>query len=109
VKGQGRYLWLAIGLLYIFGCATPAEQPATSVPHAVLEFPAAIRLLALDDQTVDARIQPRRLQVRPGQHVLRLAYVAMGPGSSPAHDGQHAAPFVVEAREGFAYRFEAKT
>jgi hypothetical protein len=102
-------LWLAIGLVYILGCAAPAEHPVMPVPHAVLEFPAAIQLLVLDEQAIDARMQPKRLRVSPGRHVLHLAYVASGPGSSPAHNGQHAAPFVVEAQEGLTYRFEAKT
>lgn len=85
------------------------EQPADSEPFALLEFPASMRLLALDDRTFDARLRLNRLYVSPGQHALRFLHVNAGPGGSASHAGQHAAPFTLDLQEGITYHFEAKT
>lgn len=109
MAAQKRWLWLAAGLLSILGCATLPEPPVPSGPYAVLEFPAAIRLLALDDWMVDPRIQHQTLRVNPGRHTLQFAYVAASAGGSRLHDGQHAAPFTLDVQAGVTYRFVAKT
>lgn len=106
MKKQRWWLWLAVGLLSILGCATLPELPVPSGPYAGLEFPAPIRLLALDDQAVDPRTQRHTLWVNPGRHTLQFAYVA---GDSRLHEGQHAAPFTLDVQEGVTYHFVAKT
>ena len=109
MQGKRCWPWLAVGLLYMVGCTTLSVQSVPSAPYAVLEFPASIQLLALDDQAVDTRTRRTTRRVNPGPHVLQLMYAAVGSDGSNAHDGQHAAPFTLEVREGFAYHFVAKT
>jgi hypothetical protein len=100
---------LVIGLLSILGCATPPEQPAPSEPYALLSFPTTVQLLALDTQQFDTRFPVQTLRVRPGQHTLRLVYVATGADSSATHSGQPAAPFTLDVQAGMTYHFVAKT
>lgn len=108
--------WLALPLslcLWLLGaCAAslPApEQPSPDAPYALLQFSAAIKLLAVDEQTFDTRARVQALRVSPGQHTLRFAHVAAGPDGSTAHAGQHASPFTLNAEAGKIYQFEAKT
>jgi hypothetical protein len=75
----------------------------------MLSFPTTIQLLAVDAQHFDSRFPVNSLRVSPGQHALQLVYVATGPGSSATHNGQHAAPFMLEVQEGLTYYFVAKT
>ena len=93
-------VWL--GLL---GCATLPPQPDDVQPYALLVLPEDIRLLALDAQPFDPRLQIRAMRLTPGFHSLHLAYA----GSSAPHAGQQAAPFRLEAQAGHKYVFEAKT
>jgi hypothetical protein len=109
VRAKGRHVWLIIGLLSLLGCASLPEQPATSSPYALLSFPTTIQLLALDAQHFDSRFPVNALRVSPGQHTLQFVYVATGPSSSTTHNGQHAAPFTLQAQEGMTYYFVAKT
>ena len=100
---------LLVGLFSLLGCTTPPRQPAVSEPFALLKFTPAMHLLAIDDQTVDARFALDSLRVRPGQHILRFVHVNAGPDGSAAHAGQAAAPFTLDVQEGLTYQFEAKT
>jgi hypothetical protein len=75
----------------------------------VLVFPESINVLAIDGRTIDPRAQVQNLRVTPGAHVLRFSYSAVGPGGSPQHAGQQAAPFPLEVQAGHKYLFEAKT
>jgi hypothetical protein len=109
MHGKGGWLWLAVGVLSLWGCATPSAPPTPSAPYAMLELPASIRLLTLDNQAVDARTQRQTLLVSPGRHTLQLMYVAMGTNDSRMHDGQLAGPVALEVQEGFRYRLMAKT
>jgi hypothetical protein len=109
VKETVRCLWLAIGLVYILGCATLPDQPEVSAPYAVLEFPASMQLLILDDQTVDSRTSVKTLRVSPGRHILHFVHINAGVDGSVEHAGQHAAPFTLDVHEGLTYHFESKT
>jgi hypothetical protein len=94
------------------GCATVSVQidaPPTSKPYAMLQFSSAMQLIAINDQTIDSRQPIRTLRVRPGSHTLRFVHLNDGPEGSPAHAGQTADPFTLEAHEGVTYEFEAKT
>jgi len=92
--------------LGLMGCATTLPEPPGDVqPYALLVLPESIRLLALDTQTVDARLRIREMRVTPGPHTLRLAYV----GNSLQHAGQQADPLPLETQAGQQYVFEAKT
>jgi len=103
--GSKRLLVLIVGLLGLLGCATLPEQPGETQPYALIVLPEAIRLLALDTQTVDPRLRLREIRVTPGPHSLRFAYA----GSSPQHAGQQADLFRLEVQGGYRYLFEAKT
>jgi hypothetical protein len=101
-----RYLLLIGAWLGLIGCATTIpEQPGEVQPYALLVLPEAIRLVALDAQTFDARLRIREMRVSPGAHSLHLTYV----GPSPSHAGQHADPMRLETQAGQQYVFEAKT
>ena len=106
---KGCWLGLAVGILSLWGCATHSAPPMPSAPYAVLEFPASIRLLTLDNQAIDARTRHQTLPVSPGRHTLQLMYVAMGIDGSRMHDGQLTGPVGLEVQEGFRYRLVAKT
>ena len=97
-----------LGLFVLAGCIPPPPQPAVAEPYAMLEFPRSIQLLAIDGQRIDERLFLDDIRVIPGRHTLHFAYAARGTGS-PQHDGQRAAPFIVETQAGRVYRFEAKT
>jgi hypothetical protein len=100
-----------LALLWLAGCASipPPPQPQAAAPHALLQLPDTIHVLAIDKQTVDSRAQIRELRLTPGDHTLYLAYEAVGVGDSPQHSGQQAAPFPLMAQAGMTYVFEAKT
>ena len=109
MQAKKHHAGLIIGLLSLLGCASLPAQPSPASPYAVLSFPIAIQLLALDTQQFDPRFPVNRLRVNPGQHTLQFAYTATGPGHSASHNGQHAAPFTLEVQEGMIYHFVAKT
>ena len=100
-----HWLMLIGGIVGLLGCATLPAQPGEAQPYALLVLPDAIRLLALDMQTVDPRIRTSAIRVTPGPHSLYFAYI----GSSAPHVGQQAAPFRLETLTGHKYLFEAKT
>ena len=100
-----RWLILIGGILGLLGCATLPEQPGEAQPYALLVLPDAIRLLTLDVQTFDPRVQISEIRVTPGLHSLHFAYA----GSSAPHAGQQAEPFRLETQAGHKYVFEAKT
>jgi len=105
-------LLLSLYLCCLGGCAaslSAPDQPTPAEPYALLQFSAAMHLLAVDEQAVDTRTRLRTLRVSPGPHALRFVHVAAGPDGSLAHAGQHASPFVIEAEAGVIYQFEAKT
>lgn len=109
-----RFALLLFGLALGFpgACATslPApEQPSPADPYALLQFSAAMKLLAVDEQRLDPRARVQTLRVPPGQHTLQFIHIAAGPDGSVAHAGQHAGPFVLETEAGTIYQFEAKT
>ena len=109
VTALQRCLLLLGGLFSLLGCTMPPRQPAVSESFALLKFTASMQLLAIDDQTVDARFSLDTLRVSPGQHVLRFVHVNAGPDGSATHAGQAAAPFTLDVQEGLTYQFEAKT
>lgn len=104
-----RVLRLTVGGLLVaaLGCTTLPlpEQPSETQPYAVLAFPGAIRVLAIDAQELDTRARLDTIRVTPGRHTLRLAYV----GPSVPHAGQQIDPVMYELHEGRRYQFEAKT
>ena len=94
------------GTLGLLGCTlVRPEQPDMAQPHALLVFPEAIRLVALDTQNIDPRLRITTLRVSPGLHRLRLAYA----GKSPQHVGQQIDPLCLETQAGQQYVFETKT
>ena len=105
-------LIFSLALIFLSACATSLpepEQPTPDAPYALLRFSTAMKLLAVDDQTLDARARVQTLRVSPGQHTLRFVHVAAGPDGSVAHAGQNARPFVLDTEAGVLYQFEAKT
>ena len=99
------YLWLLSGAFWLLSCLKLPEQPGETQPYALVVFPQAIHLQALDTQTVDPRMYVRAIRVSPGEHRLRLVY----EGGSPQHAGQQAAPFLLDTQAGHQYVFEPKT
>jgi hypothetical protein len=95
-------LWSGCGLL---SCVPWPAQPEVSQPYALLVLPGEVRVLALDTQSVDPRVQLRDLRISPGLHRLRFAYA----GSSPQHTGQEGPLLCLETQAGHQYHFEAKT
>lgn len=102
-------LWLASGVLSVLGCATVPTEPEGGGAYAVIELPAVIRVLALDDRQVDHPAGMTTLHVSPGRHRLQFAYAAVGVNASPEHDGQVIDPFFLDVRAGHTYRLVAKT
>jgi hypothetical protein len=93
-------------MLGLLSCAmVQPEQPDVAQPYALLMFPEAIRLVALDTHNIDPRIRITAIRVSPGLHRLRLVYA----GQSPQHAGQQADPFCLETQAGQQYLFETKT
>src|ERR671935_1844796 len=101
-----RWFILLLGGAYgLLSCLAPPEQPNGAQPYARIVLPEAIRLVALDNQTVDPRLRIREIQVTPGAHTLRFAYA----GNSPQHAGQQHDPFQFEVQAGHQYVFDART
>jgi hypothetical protein len=73
--------------------------------YALLLFPEAIRLVALDTQRIDSRVRIKTIRVTPGLHRLRMAYA----GPSPQHAGQQNDPFCLDTQAGQQYLFETRT
>jgi hypothetical protein len=92
----------ALGLL---SCAPLPTQPGETQPYALLVFPEAIRLVALDSQTIDSRVRISTIRVAPGLHRLRMVYT----GPSPQHAGQQNDPFCLDTYMGQQYLFETRT
>ena len=49
------FILLLGGALGLLSCIPWPEQPGDTQPYALIVFPEAIRLVALDTQTIDAR------------------------------------------------------
>ena len=112
MKRQWLALLLSLSLIGLGACATSLpepEQPEPDAPYALLQFSQAMKLLAVDDQTLDTRARVNALRVSPGQHTLRFVHVDAGADGSVAHAGQNAKPFVLDTEAGVLYQFEAKT
>lgn len=109
MAGTGWFRLCMLGLFFLAGCIPTPSQPEVSAPYALLEFPRAMQLLALDGHAIDDRLLLRDLRVAPGRHTFHFAYTALGTEGSRQHDGQHAAPFPLETQAGRTYLFEAKT
>jgi hypothetical protein len=93
------------GTLGLLSCASLSTQPSETQPYALLEFPEAIRLVALDTQTIDSRMRIGAIRVTPGLHRLLMVYV----GPSPPHVGQQNNPFCLETQMGQRYIFDPVT
>ena len=103
-----RWCWFLLllgGALGLLSCASLPTQPSETEPYALLVFPEAIRLVALDTQPIDARVRIRTIRVVPGLHRLQMVYT----GPSPQHAGQQNDPFCLEAHMGQQYLFETRT
>src|SRR6266446_1229255 len=64
-----RWRWFLLllgGALGLLSCAPMPTQPGETQPYALLVFPEAIRLVALDTQTIDPRVRVRAIRVAPG-------------------------------------------
>jgi hypothetical protein len=93
------------GTLGLLSCNSLPTQPSETQPYALLVFPEAIRLVALDTQTLDPRMRIATIRVAPGLHRLRMVYV----GPSPPHAGQLNNPFCLETQMGQRYLFDTVT
>ena len=106
---QQRWRWFLLLLLGevlgLLSCAPLPTQPGETQPYALLVFPEAIRLIALDSQTIDSRVRIRAVRVAPGIHRLRMVYA----GPSPQHAGQQNDPFCLDTHVGQQYLFETRT
>ena len=72
------FLFLLLGgTLGLLSCTPLPTQPSETQPYALLVFPEAIRLAALDTQTIDPRVQIGAMRVAPGLHRLRMVYVVV--------------------------------
>jgi hypothetical protein len=103
-----KFCWFILllgGVCGLLSCLAHPEQPNGAQPYARLILPEAIRLVALDNQTFDARLRLRAIQVTPGSHNLHFAYA----GTSPQHAGQQHGPWRFEVQAGHQYIFEART
>jgi hypothetical protein len=72
-----KFCWFILllgGVCGLLSCLAHPEQPNGAQPYARLILPEAIRLVALDNQTFDARLRLRAIQVTPGSHNLHFAY-----------------------------------
>ena len=99
------FLWLLSGAFGLLSCLRLPDQPGEAQPYALVVFPPAMRLLALDTQPVDPRVHIQALRVPPGPHSLHWVYA----GSSTRHTGQQTAPFALDIHAGHQYIFEPKT
>jgi hypothetical protein len=105
---QKRWPWCMLLLGWALGllsCAPRPEEPGDAQPYALLVLPDAIRLLALDTQSVDPRVRVRAIRVTPGTHRLRFAYA----GASTQHVGQQNDPLCLETQAGHQYLFDTRT
>ena len=105
---QRRWRWFLLlmgGALGLLSCAPLPTQPGESQPYALLVFPEAIRLIALDSQTIDPRVRIKAIRVVPGPHRLRFIYT----GHSLQHTGQQADPVCLETQAGHQYLFDTRT
>jgi hypothetical protein len=103
-----RWWWFLLllgGVLGLLSCVSFPTQPGETEPYALLVFPEAIRLVALDTQPIDPRLRIRTIRVVPGLHRLHMVYT----GPSPQHAGQQNDPFCLEVYMGQQYLFEART
>ena len=103
-----KFYWFILllgGACGLLSCLAPPELPNGVQPYARIVLPEAIRLVALDNQTFDARLRIREIQVAPGSHILHLAYA----GNSLQHAGQQHEPWRFEVQAGHQYVFEART
>jgi hypothetical protein len=99
------FILLLGGLLGLLSCLPRPEQPGDTQPYALLVLPEAIRLVALDTQSIDSRVRIRDIRITPGLHRLRFVYT----GSSPQHAGQPNDPWCLETDAGLQYIFGTKT
>ena len=99
------FILLLGGALGLLSCIPWPEQPGDTQPYALIVFPEAIRLVALDTQTIDARARINDIRVTPGLHRLRFVYT----GSSTPHAGQSNDPFCLETQAGLQYVFGTRT
>ena len=109
MAGTGWFRLGMLGLFFLAGCIPSPPQPEVSAPYALLEFQRTMQLLTLDGHAIDDRLLLRDLRVAPGRHTLHFAYTALGTEGSRQHDGQRAAPFLLDTQAGRTYLFEAKT
>ena len=54
-----RFLLLLSGALGLLSCVPFPTQPDETQPYALLVFPEAIRLVALDTQSIDSRVRSK--------------------------------------------------
>ncbi|HEY7495687.1 MAG TPA: hypothetical protein VIH59_31860 [Candidatus Tectomicrobia bacterium] len=96
-------LW--VGTLDLLGCAPLLTQPRETQPYALLVFPEAMRLVALDTQTINSQMRTGAIRVTPGRHRLRMVYI----GPSQQHAEQQNTPFCLETQQGQQYFFDPVT
>jgi hypothetical protein len=99
------FILLLGGALGLLSCIPWPEQPGDTQPYALIVLPEAIRLVALDNQTIDARARIKDIRVSPGLHRLRFVYA----GRSTAHAGQSNDPLCLETQAGLQYIFGTVT
>ncbi len=109
MAATGWLRFCVFGLFFLAGCIPLPPQPDVSTPYGLLEFPRTMQILTLNGHAIDDRLLLRDLRVAPGRHTLHFAYTALGTEGSRQHDGQRAAPFLLDTQAGRTYIFEAKT
>lgn len=97
-----RVLPLVVGLgLLVLGCAAIKMYPGPELPPekvAVLEI-GNVKLFTLDGAPVELTDQKRRLQILPGEHVLRATHNRTG-------FEEKIITYTFSAESGHAYRFD---